>query len=190
MRCRFWKELPAAQPPPQQRVRALGAALRRRLLQHVRCPALRHCVATRRCCADHGLWVADCVTNLHAYQPLLHGLSCALPAACGAAIAAPLPLPCKGTLPLHSVAHSPTLAPCKQTAACPRRYWTDVENPRGECPKYDDKKKGICYRTANRANKFMTHGALIGGPKWEYDAGALAQLCLCARPCARGRIAR
>ena len=59
-----------------------------------------------------------------------------------------------------------------------------MENPRGECPSYDDKRKGICFKSANRANKFQTHGALIGGPKWEYDAGAV-QICFAAHLTAR-----
>lgn len=52
----------------------------------------------------------------------------------------------------------------------------DVANPRGGCPVYEDRAKGICYRKANRANKFQTHGALVGGPKTPTDAGDPARV--------------
>jgi Glycosyl hydrolase family 9 len=42
----------------------------------------------------------------------------------------------------------------------------------GECYKYEDMSKGICYKAANRPNKFQTHGALVGGPKTPTDAGS------------------
>ena len=51
-------------------------------------------------------------------------------------------------------------------------YFVDVINPRGECVTYEDSTKGICFKSANRPNKFQTAGALIGGPKTPDDAGA------------------
>jgi hypothetical protein len=51
------------------------------------------------------------------------------------------------------------------------RLFIDVANPNGQCPVFEDPSKGICYRQANRPNKFQTHGALVGGPKTPTDAG-------------------
>jgi Glycosyl hydrolase family 9 len=51
------------------------------------------------------------------------------------------------------------------------RVFTDVINPLGECENYDDVGTGLCYKSANRPNKFQTHGALIGGPKTPKDSG-------------------
>jgi hypothetical protein len=46
----------------------------------------------------------------------------------------------------------------------------DVVNPANHCPTKPDA-LGQCYITANRPNRFQTHGALIGGPKTPADAG-------------------
>jgi Glycosyl hydrolase family 9 len=51
------------------------------------------------------------------------------------------------------------------------RVFLDVHDPNNQCGHYDNKTMGICYTTANRPNKFQTHGALIGGPKTATDAG-------------------
>lgn len=51
------------------------------------------------------------------------------------------------------------------------RLFFDVANPRGDCPVFEDQKKGICYKSANRDNAFQTEGALVGGPKTASDAG-------------------
>ena len=50
-------------------------------------------------------------------------------------------------------------------------YFSDVVDPRGSCPTFEDEANGICYRTANRPNKYMTSGALVGGPKTPTDSG-------------------
>ena len=51
------------------------------------------------------------------------------------------------------------------------KLFTDVVDPRGSCPTFEDESAGICYVSANRPNKWMTAGALVGGPKSADDAG-------------------
>jgi hypothetical protein len=54
----------------------------------------------------------------------------------------------------------------------PVRYFVDVVNPANYCPgDAPADSQGRCYLTANRPNRFKTHGALIGGPKTPADAG-------------------
>ena len=55
-------------------------------------------------------------------------------------------------------------------------YFADVVDPRGSCPSFDDESLGICYKSANRPNKYQTAGALIGGPKTPDDAGDQSRL--------------
>ena len=50
-------------------------------------------------------------------------------------------------------------------------FFTDVVDPRGTCPVFEDEGKGVCYQSANRPNKFQTAGALVGGPKSASDSG-------------------
>ena len=52
------------------------------------------------------------------------------------------------------------------------RVFEDVANPMDECSTFEDKSKGICFKSANRPNRFQTHGALVGGPKTPTDAGS------------------
>lgn len=60
----------------------------------------------------------------------------------------------------------------------PCRYFIDtdnpltVENPPGsKCSQDFDTGAGLCFAEAQRPNRFMAHGAVIGGPKTPDDAG-------------------
>lgn len=56
------------------------------------------------------------------------------------------------------------------TIAC-GPVFSDVVDPLGNCPVFEDESRGICYLDANRPNPLTTHGALVGGPKTPSDAG-------------------